>query len=80
MQDGSSLVGSIVQFQASPHNNGIQDRILTRQLRTKHKSRNSDKLTETTEEILKIFTVLQWPPQLPDLNPIEHFWHVLQRE
>ena len=26
------------------------------------------------------FTVLQWPPQSPDLNPIEDLWDVVERE
>jgi len=26
------------------------------------------------------FTVLKWPPQSPDLNPIKHIWDVVERE
>ncbi len=26
------------------------------------------------------FTLLKWPPESPDINPIEHLWDVVERE
>ncbi len=36
----------------------------------------SDWLLEHDNE----FTLLKWPPQSPDFNPIEHIWDVVERE
>ncbi len=41
---------------------------------TKLKSSQTGFLNMTMSSLLK------WPPPSPDLNPIEHFWDVVERE
>ncbi|KAF7641916.1 hypothetical protein LDENG_00268470 [Lucifuga dentata] len=37
-------------------------------------------IQELFEEHEKEFKVLTWPPNSPDLNPIQHLWDVLEKQ
>ncbi|GBN69439.1 hypothetical protein AVEN_227945-1 [Araneus ventricosus] len=43
--------------------------------KTAHRSRLAAWLNEHSSD----FSIMNWPPRSPDLNPIEHFWDVLEK-
>ncbi|GFU57620.1 transposable element Tcb2 transposase [Trichonephila clavipes] len=55
-----------------PHSSGVfqQDNY------TSHKSRLS---TGWVDKHSSDFSVINWPPRSPDLNPIEHHWGILEQ-
>ncbi|GFY00802.1 transposable element Tcb2 transposase [Trichonephila clavipes] len=55
-----------------PHVNGV----FQQENRTSHKSRLA---TGWLDEHSFEFSVINWPPRRPDLNPIEHLWVILEQ-
>jgi len=45
-----------------------------------NESCHTEKIVQEWFEEHKEFQVLTWPPNTPDLNPIEHLWDVLEKQ